>query len=477
MQVSCRPLHVSTENVSRAPAVLPQVLRIGEHNVGPVVLDDIAVTADEHRLRLLSRSTGEVIEPTVFNAVELVRFTHPLVRFLCELPVAHSRPPRPFTWGAAECLPFLPRLRYGRTVLSPARWRLRATDLPGREEGGLADWADHCGVPEAVQVADGDQSLRLDLRSRGDVHLLLDALRRTGELVLSEAADDDAYGWFDGRAHELVVPLATTRASTDVHPHTPVLIGRDHGELPGADLIAVQMLSHPDRDSDLLTVHVPRLLRGLDVALWWFDRAPKSQRPLVYLRPHRSFFADCARTVEEWARDLRERGLLNGLRWETYYPEVGSFGSGEAMAAAEAVFAADSAAAIEQLDLVERGAADGSAVTAASIVDLVDGFHPEAGSRWLAEHLRFDRTAHPRRHAYQEAVRLTQHGPELLGERVSAAWAARRDAVHHLRKCLTSTDAALTALIRAHQRRTAQGDVCARLARSAAATRAAKAAS
>src|SRR5699024_11403907 len=35
-----------------------------------------------------------------------------------------------FDWGLAHGLPYVPRLRSGRFVLSPARWRVRAVDLP-----------------------------------------------------------------------------------------------------------------------------------------------------------------------------------------------------------------------------------------------------------------------------------------------------------------------------------------------------------
>ncbi|WP_405785489.1 MULTISPECIES: lantibiotic dehydratase [unclassified Streptomyces] len=34
-------------------------------------------------------------------------------------------------WGAASGLPFLPSLRYGRSILAPAHWRPHPADLPG----------------------------------------------------------------------------------------------------------------------------------------------------------------------------------------------------------------------------------------------------------------------------------------------------------------------------------------------------------
>ncbi|MGH3811560.1 MAG: lantibiotic dehydratase, partial [Pseudonocardiaceae bacterium] len=54
----------------------------------------------------------------------------PLARFLAEVASARCGVYGPFDFGAARTLPFLPRVRYGRTVLASARWLLVADDLP-----------------------------------------------------------------------------------------------------------------------------------------------------------------------------------------------------------------------------------------------------------------------------------------------------------------------------------------------------------
>jgi len=63
------------------------------------------------------------------------------VRFLIDVTVNRPQPARHWDWGNLETLPFLPRVRYGRTVLTQARWLPDHTlydsaDLPSRE------WAD-----------------------------------------------------------------------------------------------------------------------------------------------------------------------------------------------------------------------------------------------------------------------------------------------------------------------------------------------
>ncbi|MGH3671373.1 MAG: lantibiotic dehydratase family protein, partial [Pseudonocardiaceae bacterium] len=135
-QVSCPPLSPRTGNLARAPAMFPTI-PLGEYRPvadAQIPLDDLAVSGDAHRLFLVSLSQGRIVEPLMVNAVEFRRVTHPLARFLCEISTARAAACAPFAWGAASSLPFLPRVRYRRTVLRPASWNLSASDLPGSRD-------------------------------------------------------------------------------------------------------------------------------------------------------------------------------------------------------------------------------------------------------------------------------------------------------------------------------------------------------
>ncbi|MGH3897434.1 MAG: lantibiotic dehydratase family protein [Pseudonocardiaceae bacterium] len=138
-QVSCPPLSPQTGNLARTPAVFPPI-PIGEHRpegIAQIPVDDLALSGDAHRLFLVSLSQGHRVEPIMMNAVEFRRATHPLARFLCEITTARAAACAPFAWGAASSLPFLPRIRHGRTVLRPASWNLSASKRITLEETRL----------------------------------------------------------------------------------------------------------------------------------------------------------------------------------------------------------------------------------------------------------------------------------------------------------------------------------------------------
>ncbi|MFE7115119.1 lantibiotic dehydratase [Streptomyces sp. NPDC057654] len=500
-QVSSPPLRARIENVGRVPAALPHVISLAEHG-GPdhaLPLDDLAVGADSQRLYLMSLSQQRTVEPTVLNAVELTNFTHPLARFLCEISRARAGTLAPFSWGAARGLPFQPRIRYGRTVLAQARWRLEAADLaepntPWHQwTDAVTAWRHRFRLPDAVYLGDGDQRLRLSLNEPAHLHLLRARLGRTGYTILREAPEPSAHGWIDGRPHEIAVSLASARRPTwppVPRKTSPIAIGRDHGHLPGASPWAfAKLYGHPDHVPDILTTHLPDLFDGWDTPpQWWYVRY-RDPEPHLRLRlrlPQAEAFGATAQRVATWAGRLRSHGLIGRMQWDTYAPETGRYGTGAAMTAAETVFAADSQAAIAQITLTAGGDLH-PAVTAASLIDLATSFTTGTaeGMHWLITHLQPPSGPGPARHTYDQALRLANPYDDFAalravrgGEEVVGVWARRREAVAAYRDHLSATHeidpaTALASLLHMHHIRTAGLNetcerTCRRLTRSTA---------
>ncbi|MBN3932971.1 lantibiotic dehydratase family protein [Streptomyces verrucosisporus] len=220
-QLSFHAGRVPADLLTRVPRMLPRIVSVGEfRHPGDGVLfpSDLAVGVLDGRPRLVEIATGtrlELLAPTAINFL-WNNYTPPMARFLGEISRATAPQVTWFDWGVAWALPFTPALTYRRTVLTAARWKVRARDLPGRSAvlkewaGQLHAWRDRFRVPERVLLAEDDQQLPLDLRQ--DMHL--DLLRAhldaspTGVATLHEAPPPGADDWIGGRAHSLVLPLA-----------------------------------------------------------------------------------------------------------------------------------------------------------------------------------------------------------------------------------------------------------------------------
>ncbi len=503
VQVSCPPVYARSEGVARAPAVFPRVISAAEYHepdARMLPLDDLAVGGDAEGLYLVSLAQQRIVEPAALNAVEFRHFTHPLARFLCEVTRARAAVYMPFSWGAASLLPFLPRLRYRRTVLAPARWNLPASHLPGAAapwqqwKDGLAGWRQQFRVPAAVYLGEADNLLRLDLDHDVYLALLRAHLDRRGHATFYEAPGLDSYGWLDGRAHEICVPLTSTMP-TLAAPHPARIArtrvaGRDQGHLPGCSpWLYVKLYGHPGQQDSILD-RVPDLLAAFeDPPPWWYVRYLDPEPHLRLRLPCAGAYGQAAHHVGAWSALLRDAGLAGRIQFDTYYPETGRYGSGAAMAAAEAAFAADSAAAIAQAACAASGSTHPHALTAVSLSDIAAAFTGSIaeGMHWLVSHIPKDSGTVPvPRPVHGQAMRLADPREDHAalhavpgGDQVLTAWRRRALALAAYRDTLlpdageVSADSVLASLLHMHYIRVAgpgpeTEQACHRLARSAA---------
>ncbi|MEU3503430.1 lantibiotic dehydratase, partial [Streptomyces hundungensis] len=498
-QVSFAPLDWGDTNVTRVAELLPAVISLAEHrpvDARTVMLDDLAVGCDRRRLYLVSLSRACLLDPMTLHALDLRGHTPPLARFLTEISRSQTAVLTVFPWASATALPYLPRVRYGRTILSPAMWRLVRSELPDRrapwEEWHKAaeDWRTRRRVPDAVALAEGDQLLPLDLSEHAHLALLRAHLDAYESAALIEAEADG--GWFGGRAHEIIAPM--TAVSPPQWPTVPgvtadQLVTREHGHLPGtAPWVLVKLYGHVERQTEILGDHLPALLGQWEAPpTWWYMRYrdPRWHLRLRIAVPGEQDFAITAQRVSAWANGLRRAGLLTDMQFATSYPETGRWGAGPLMSLAEDVFAADSRALAVQFAQSTRP--HRQVLAAANFVSLAAAFtgNTAAGMDWLITH---GRIADPRpldRAVRGQAVRLVDPTDDWSalraipgGGAIVRAWSERDAAVARYRKKLDASggidpDLVLDSLLHAHHIRAVGIDkdderTCVRLAHAAA---------
>lgn len=349
-QLSFGPLYPHAENVCRVPAYLDHVLPLGEHRAPAedhLDVADLAVMATRDRLHLVSLSSRQVVEPQVFHALALDKQPPPLARFLAQLPRAFSAAWYQFDWGPHAELPFLPQVRYQRTILFPAQWRLSPDDLPddpalGRD--ALDRWCQRWGCPDAVELRDADRTLRLTLSEPAHATLLRSHLLRHGEAILTAAAPAEDFGWINGHVHEVAFPLvrASAAAPSPLRAALPTVTNRhgQHPASPGSRWLSAKLFTHPERTSEIVAARLPLLLAALDgPACWWMRyRSPRELDHLrLRVRVDRDGYGACAEAIGQWVDQMRQDGLVGRLALDTDWPEIGRYGDGPALDAVEDV--------------------------------------------------------------------------------------------------------------------------------------------
>ncbi|MFI2214749.1 lantibiotic dehydratase [Streptomyces sp. NPDC020141] len=403
-QVMFEPAGARHRNISQVPRLLDHVLPVGifADRSAPGTLDwrRLAVVADRGRLRLVEPERGREIvvrKPHLLGASALP----PLVRFLLELSTARQSTWSPWRWGAMDAHPFLPRVRHGRVVVAPARWRpspdMLGTDGPtARWRAAFEEWRSSLGVARHVLAAAGDRVCALDLDEPLHREVLRQELRDGGvrdgvvrdggvEVYEDLAAGPGAFGWLGGRAHEIAVsltrlpdpapprprpgpggepsdrlvrapsprpaeppPVPPARAQPAELPPAPPLPVHS----PGGEWLCLKLYAAAPEHDRLLAGPLGRLLESARESghtdRWFFTRY-RDPAPHLRLRLHGDpavLLREVLPALHTGLTRLRDSGLAGDWVLDGYRPERRRYGGPAALALAEEVFALDSRAAL-----------------------------------------------------------------------------------------------------------------------------------
>ncbi|MYU02160.1 lantibiotic dehydratase [Streptomyces sp. SID8350] len=398
-QLSFTPVHPHAENVARTPQLLPYVIPVGEHRATAdqvIPLDDLAVLSTGKRLLLVSLSRRRVVEPVVLHPLALEKQAPPIARFLALLGRGFTTSWTRFDWGPfAAGVPYLPRVRYRKAVLFPARWRITSADLPqgpfsSSWQDALARWRLTWKCPQVLHLDDDDRTLRLDLAEPLHARILHAHLQRHDEADLTEAPAADDLGWI-GHAHEIIVPLVSTRPPLP-HPdiqHAPVFTNRmltTPGDSQQA-WVQAKVFTHPSVMDQILTRRLPTLLAELGTPQSWFVRYRTSHEEdhlrLRVLAGSPQGHTRVTQAIAAWAEHLQDDALASRLVFDGYRPEPGRYGSGPALSAAEDVFVADSDLA--RYALADLAGVDRKVLCAFGMTGLARGLlGDDEAIRWMA---------------------------------------------------------------------------------------------
>ncbi|QMU73262.1 lantibiotic dehydratase [Streptacidiphilus sp. P02-A3a] len=337
-----------------------------------LALDDLLLTATRGGLTLRSRRLGREVRPVGCATLDPRRTSGP-AQLLLALGRAGRTPWRAWDWGAAEALPWLPRVSLGRAVLAPARWLVPAELLLLAEDAtdrrwrhGVDRWREAWRLPETVLAGRGDQRLPLDLDDPVHLALLRRACRGRDTVAVTEppggVAAWRATGWPRGphgpHTAEFVLPLRPVpRQAVPVAPAVPAAEVPDEVHLPGGRWLCAALSAPAELHDRVLAELADEALRAAveraGVDRWFFVRAADDAGvPQLRLRFHgrpERLHPVLLPALHGWAEALRSAGLIRDLTLTAYRPERARYGGGGCLAAAERFFGADSRLALDLL--------------------------------------------------------------------------------------------------------------------------------
>jgi len=339
-------------------------------------LADLFVGVSGNRIALRCRD-GRPVMPRLTSAHNHAMPTNlAAYRFLCALQ-GQGTTSAGWDWGPLANAPYLPRVRYGRVVLSLARWHadteeLRAfATLSGEAMlDAIRAWRDARGIPGRVAVVDGDNLLAVDLTlpSGADLFVHLAKDREQG-IVLQEFFPDEKELWVTGpEGHftsEIIIPFVETpspsdgKAEGEARPRERQLtlprIRRQFA--PGSEWLYAKIYGGTaTADRGLRSVVAPVVRHARSEGLsdrWFFIRYgdPHSHLRVRFHGEPEVLRSRVLAALHEQASVALGHGSAWRLQLDTYEREVERYGGDEGIELMEQFFEAESDAVLE---IIER---------------------------------------------------------------------------------------------------------------------------
>ena len=356
-------------NVLARPALrayeIPYLANSGvseDHTLRP---DDLVVTVRRGKVFLASKRLGREVIPRLSSAHNFRR--GPVVyRFLSHLQDQDGRPGG-WSWGALAESPFLPRVVFGRQVLSKARWKIDARELKDALAASQdLPWEafqllrERRGLPRLVVLVDADNHLLVDLDQVTQVEALCHLVANRPVFHMTECFPDPSQALVispEGRfVHELVVPFESTaiphrqKAPLGQISSTP----RIRSFPPGSEWLYLKLYCGTASADRLLQELEPLLLMTGAKHLWDRWHFVRYWDPSHHLRLR--FHGEPGRLLSALLPRLTqalESGLSQGLLWkvqiDTFEPEIERYGGSVGFDLATGWFQDDSQRVLEQI--------------------------------------------------------------------------------------------------------------------------------
>jgi thiopeptide-type bacteriocin biosynthesis protein len=350
-----------------------------------IPVTDLMVSVKGREVVLRSTRLQRRVIPRLTSAHNFTMARLGLYRFLCALQAQAVTAARcRWDWGALSHAPFLPRVVFGKLVLSRAAWRVHKDELERLGRGDalarfreVQAWRAARRLPRRVLLVDGDNTLPVDLANALAVESLVHLLKGREEARFEElfpGPDQLCARGPEGRfVHELVVPFVRAPGRED---NLALEAGMSRRRLasarsaavrrslpPGSEWLYVKLYCGTSTADQVLRELVGPVVRKTMYAghadRWFFIRYAD---PELHLRLR---FHGSAPTLQQaiWPalRDAAAPFLEDRRIWrlalDTYEREIERYGGPDGVEVAEELFHADSEAVLSIVERLDPGVA------------------------------------------------------------------------------------------------------------------------
>lgn len=341
-----------------------------------VALSDLMVSIRNGRIFLRSKRLDREVIPRLTTAHNFSMNPVPHYHFLCDLQFQGIKSSLSWNWGMLNEFSFLPRVRYGKTILSKARWILKLGDLSKKKDvkeneliEPIKNFFRQNKIPNRVTISQGDNQLPIDIENSYCLKILAKDLKKYETLTLQECLFNENNLLVEGPegrfTNEIVIPWykqsAVNNNRTFYQQSTKVnSIHRTFQ--PGGEWHYIKIYCGVKTADKVLTEVLKPIIESLVekgiISKWFFIRyADPDYHIRIRFSGTGTFYAEITERLNKAIAPYLENHLIWKIQTDTYNRELERYGA-ENIENSETLFFYDSIATVQILSLLEGDEGD-----------------------------------------------------------------------------------------------------------------------
>lgn len=311
-----------------------------------IPLTDIYVSVRNNRIILRSKQFKKEIIPRNSNAHSYHRETIPYYHFLCDVQFDNSASKLTWDWGILNNFTFLPRVKFGNTILAKARWvinketiRFNTANSKKENQNLIKDWCLKNQIPPTIVLVEGDNKLLLNLNDEFAIPIICNALVKMGKVILEESYlenhDVIACGPEGPYASELIIPWVQDNNPLEKQSVKLSSLNEfeiDRSFICGSEWFYIKLYCGVKvADTLIKEVIYPLAIefeQNRDIEKWFYIRYGDPEHHLrVRFKGKGEFYVKVLKSINELLKPYLKYGLVNKVIIDSYQREIERYGS------------------------------------------------------------------------------------------------------------------------------------------------------
>ncbi|MBS1981710.1 MAG: lantibiotic dehydratase, partial [Bacteroidetes bacterium] len=334
-----------------------------------ITLNDLMVSVRNNKVVLRSKKFEKEVIPRLTTAHNFSLNPIPHYHFLCDLQFQNIKAVLSWDWGFLNQFSYLPRVRYGKTILSKARWSLKIHNLTNDKNIQISDLQKKLisyfienEIPDIVTISEGDNQLPINIRQEHCQKILAQELIKQESIFLHECLFNTenliVQNGDSMLTNEIIVPWIKPRPkSSDTNGSALVTGIAGRVFTPGQKWQYIKIYCGVKSADTILTDYVKKFVEQLTakkiLEKFFFIRYadPDHHLRLRFLGSS-ALLEEITKFINNELQPLVELRLIWKIQADTYVREIERYGENN-IEVSESLFFHDSLASLEILSMLD----------------------------------------------------------------------------------------------------------------------------